>query len=357
MPMTAAPEHGIVDVARAAGVSTATVSRALRGLPNVTPATRERVLAAAAQLGYVVSPSASSLASGRTRTVGLLTPWVTRWFFANVIEGAERSLRERGFDALLSIFREDGAGSGLRFDPDSLRRRVDGVLVVGMPLRPAELAALEALGRPLVFVGPGAPGHVTVGIDDAGAAEAVTTHLLDLGHRTVAHLTGSPTDDAPTSPAVRRTEGWRSALRRAGVEPDEDVLQHVEPGSGLLQSEHFGTGGGRRSLHQLLDRRPDVTAVFAASDEIAMGALLAARERGLRVPDDLSVAGVDGHDLAGLLELTTVAQDALGQGADAARIVLRMAAGETVPGVSLHPTRLVVRRSTARPRTGPLPPA
>lgn len=341
-------EHGIVDVARAAGVSTATVSRALRGLPNVTEGTRARVLRAAAELGYVASPSASSLASGRTRTVGLLTPWVTRWFFANVIEGAERTLRGHGFDALLSIFRDD-QGSGLRFDPDALRRRVDGVLVVGMPLRPPELAALEALDRPLVFVGPGVPGHVTVGIDDAAAAATATAHLLRLGHRVVAHLTGSARDDAPTSPAVRRTVGWRTALADAGLAPDPDLLQHVDAESGLLGAGHFGLEGGRRSLHDLLDRRPDVTAVFAASDEIAMGALLAARQRGLRVPVDLSVAGVDGHELAELLGLTTVAQDALGQGAEAASLALRLAAGEAVPGESVHPTRLVVRTSTGPP--------
>ena len=342
-------EHGIVDVARAAGVSTATVSRALRGLPNVTEVTRQRVLQAASALGYVASPSAASLASGRTRTVGLLTPWVTRWFFSNVIEGAERTLRARGFDALLSMFRDDDA-SGLRFDPDALRRRVDGVLVVGMPLRRPELTALEALERPLVFVGPGARGHVTVGIDDVAAAWTVTEHLAGLGHRLIAHLTGSVRDDAPSSPAVRRTEGWHKALVAAGLDPDPGLLQHVDAESGLLQSGHFGLEGGRRSLHQLLDRRPDVTAVFAASDEIAMGVLVGARERGLRVPEDLSVAGVDGHELSGLLGLTTVVQDALAQGAEAAELMLRLAAGETVRGDWVHPTRLVVRATTAPPR-------
>ncbi|HEY0119304.1 MAG TPA: LacI family DNA-binding transcriptional regulator [Cellulomonas sp.] len=341
-------EHGIVDVARVAGVSTATVSRALRGLPNVTDDTRQRVLRAAADLGYVASPSAASLASGRTRTIGLLTPWVTRWFFSNVIEGAERRLRARDFDVLLSIFRDDDE-SGLRFDPDALRRRVDGVLVVGMPLRGPELAALEALERPLVFIGPGARGHVTVGIDDVAAARTATAHLVGLGHRRIAHLTGSVRDDAPSSPAVRRTEGWQLALADAGFEPDPGLLQHVDAESGLLHTGHFGLEGGRHSLHQLLDRRPDVTAVFAASDEIAMGVLLGARERRLRVPDDLSVAGVDGHELSGLLGLTTVVQDALAQGSEAAELVLRLAAGETVRGEWLHPTRLVVRGSTAAP--------
>ncbi|MCL2464486.1 MAG: LacI family transcriptional regulator [Micrococcales bacterium] len=347
-------EHDISDVARAAGVSTATVSRALRGLPNVSDATRRRVLSAVADLGYVASPSAASLASGRTRTVGLLTPWVTRWFFSNVIEGAERTLCAHGFDALLSIFREselDGAGSGLRFDPDALRRRVDGVLVVGMALREPEVAALEALDRPLVFVGPGQRGHVTVGIDDIAAARLATEHLARLGHRRIAHLTGSARDDAPASPAVRRTEGWLRALADLGLEPDPDLLQYVDSASGPLHSGHFGLEGGRRSLHQLMDRRPDVTAVFAASDELAMGAMVAAQERGLRVPDDLSVAGVDGHELSGLVGLTTVAQDARRQGAEAAELVLRLAAGETVLGERLHATRLVVRTSTAHPRS------
>lgn len=331
--------NGIVDVARAAGVSTATVSRALRGLPNVTAATRERVREAADALGYVPSPSASSLASGRTRTIGLMTPWVAHWFFANVIEGAERALRVEDFDALLYTFEIDREIRRLRVDPDVLRRRVDGVLVVGLPLETEEVEALEGLGYPLIFVGAGAPGRVTVGLDDVGTARRAVAHLADLGHRVIAHVTGEPDDTLPWSPAVRRADGWRREIRARGLAgPD-----------GLEVHGHFDVAGGRASMHALLDRRPDVTAVFAASDEMAMGAILALRDRGLRVPQDVSVIGVDGHDLAEHLGLTTMAQNAYEQGVTAASMLLEMITGSPVPQQVIFPTYLVERGSTAPP--------
>lgn len=337
--------HGIVDVARAAGVSTATVSRALRGLPNVTEATRERVRRAADELGYVPSPSASSLASGRTRTIGLISPWVARWFFANVIDGAERALRVEDFDALLYTFEVSRDVRRRRVDPDVLRRRVDGVLVVGMPLEADEVAALEDLGHPVVFVGAGAPGRVTVGVDDTDTARRAVAHLADLGHHVVAHLTGEPDDTLPWSPAVRRAAGWRDAVVARGLAGPEGLEVHG----------HFDVDGGRASMHALLDARPDVTAVFAASDEMAMGALLAVRDRGLRVPQDVSVIGVDGHEMAEHLGLTTMAQNAHEQGLTAASMLLEMITGAPVPREVVFPTVLVDRGSTAPPRAAALP--
>ena len=332
--------HGIEDVARAAGVSTATVSRALRGLPNVTEATRERVRRAASELGYVASPSAASLASGRTRTIGLLTPWVNHWFFANVIEGAERALRAEGFDALLYTFEVSRSGPRRRVDPGVLRRRVDGILVVGLPIDAAEVEALESLGHPLIFIGTGVPGHVTVRLDDEATARAATDHLLALGHTRNGHISGSPDDDAPWAPPADRRRGWRSALEAAGVPWSPDLEVHG----------HFDVAGGAESLRTLVGQCPGVTAVFAASDEMAMGAILAARELGLRVPEDLSVIGVDGHDLGELVGLTTMAQAAVDQGATAATLLLDMLTGTPVPHDVVYPTQLVVRGST-----GPAP--
>lgn len=329
--------HGIDDVARSAGVSTATVSRALRGLPNVAEATRRRVLQAAADLGYVPSPWAVSLASGRTRTIGLITPWVTHWFFANVIEGAERTLRTEGFDALLYTFDVVRGTQRLRFDPDVLRRRVDGVLVVGLPLEPDELAALELLGYPTIFIGAGAPGRVTVRLDDVATARTATRHLLDLGHRRIAHLSGEPDDTMAWSPAMQRSIGWRAEMTDHGLTDTAELELHG----------HFDMPGGRATARRLLREHPDVTAIFAASDEMAMGAILAARDVGLRVPEDLSVIGVDGHEMAEVAGLTTMAQDAMAQGAMAASMLLDLFTGTPVPTEVVFPTRLVVRGSTA----------
>jgi DNA-binding LacI/PurR family transcriptional regulator len=331
----------IDDVARAAGVSTATVSRALRGLPNVNQTTRDRVRAAANALGYVASPSAVSLASGRTRTIGLITPWINRWFFANVIEGAERTLRARGFDVLLYTFDVTRHSARPRVDADVLRRRVDGVLVVGLPLEQDEVEVLLALGHPLVCVGWGAFGQVTVRLDDRETALAATRHLIGLGHRRIGHITGSAEDIAPWSPPVDRRAGWREAMTQAGLEISPELEVHGD----------FNVKGGRASMRRLLADAPDVTAVFAASDEMAMGAILALRDAGLRVPQDVSVIGIDGHDLGELVGLTTMAQPAADQGAAAAQLVLDMIAGLTPPRELVYSTVLVERSSTAPPRT------
>ncbi|NTW40648.1 MAG: LacI family transcriptional regulator [Cellulomonadaceae bacterium] len=329
---------GIEDVARAAGVSTATVSRALRDLPNVNTATRDRVRTAAAALGYVASPSAASLASGRTRTIGLISPWVNRWFFGNVIEGAERALRRQGFDALLYTFDVKRLSERPRLDPDVLRRRVDGIIIVGLPLATDEVEALVGLGAPIVCIGWGAPGQVTVRLDDRATAYEATHYLIGLGHRRIAHLTGTPDDAHPWSPPVGRAAGWRHAMEEAGL--DADLQQHGD----------FSVEGARASMAALLERAPDLTAVFAASDEMAMGAMLGVRDAGLRVPQDVSVMGVDGHDLSEVVGLTTMAQAADEQGAAAARLVLEMIAGTSAPSEVVYPTTLVERTSTAPPR-------
>lgn len=328
-----------MDVARAAGVSTATVSRALRGLPNVTDETRARVLVAAAALGYVASPSAASLASGRTRTIGVLTPWVRRWYFAHVVDGAERALRESNFDALLYRFELSG-GERRRVDPSVLRRRVDGILVVGLPMGQSEVDDLAALGQPLIFVGSGPPGQLTVRLDDRRIGRQATEHLLALGHTRIAHIAGDYDSMSAWAPGVHRLEGWRAALRAAGLVPDESL---VVPGD-------FDLAKGRRCAERLLREHPDVTAVFAASDEMAMGLVLAARGCGVRVPDDLSVIGVDGHELGELIGLTTIVQDAAGQGEQAARLLLALIRGERPEIGPSSPGRLVVRTSTAPPR-------
>jgi DNA-binding LacI/PurR family transcriptional regulator len=328
--------HGIEDVARGAGVSTATVSRALRGLPNVAPATRERVLSVARQLGYVASPSAASLASGRTRTMGVLTPWISHWFFASVIEGAERTLRASDFDALLHTFEVFRGGPRRVVDAAVLRRRVDGLLVVGLPLADDEIADLAGLGVPLVFVGSGPPGRVLVRLDDRLAARTATEHLLELGHTRIAHLTGDPGDVLPWSPAEQRVVGWREAMAAAGLPSPKELEVHG----------YFDVPGAREAATTLLRSRPDVTAVFASSDEMAMGVVLAAADLGLRVPQDLSVIGIDGHDLGDLIGLTTVAQDAVEQGVRAATMLLDLVAGGAVPLVTTFPTRLLIRRTT-----------
>jgi DNA-binding LacI/PurR family transcriptional regulator len=331
----------IDEVAKAAGVSTATVSRALRGLPSVKPATTAAVLAAAAQLGYVPSPSASALASGRTRTVGLVAPAISRWFFATTLEGAEHALRAANYDALLYSL-PDTQLPRKTFEAEVLARRVDAVVVASMFFSQDEVAQLRQLNVPAIFISVRQPDFPHVGIDDEAAATTAVQHLFDLGHRVIGHVSGSAEDRNPAAPTMRRRNGWRAALRTHGLSAAQDLDAPAD-----MTAE-----GGYQATNALLDRRPDVTAVFAASDETAMGAIHALRRRGLEPGRDISVIGLDGHNLGQVLGLTTVSQPAYQQGFEAARLLLAAADGAPLPEQTVFPTELVARTST-----GPAPTA
>lgn len=181
---------GIKDVAERAGLSVATVSRALSGKGNVSPSSRERARSAAAELGFVLSYHASSLASGRTHNVGLVVPSVHRWFFSAVIEGASAALLEAGYDLTLYNIGENPAHRQSVFNDFLLRKRVDAVIAVSLELSEDEIQQLHAVHRPIVGIGGPLPGASTIRIDDAGIALKATNHLLGLGHTKIAHITG-----------------------------------------------------------------------------------------------------------------------------------------------------------------------
>ena len=335
----------IHDVARFAGVSTATVSRALRGVDRVSAGTRDRVLAAALRLDYTASPTATSLATGRTGVVGVLAPFLSRWFFAHALDGVEHTLRTHGLHLLLLNVGSRPSTEPLLLDEVRLRKRVDAVLVVSCDLGVPEVAMLTALRVPVATVGVDVDPWDLVGVDDAAAGDAAMTHLLTLGHRRLAYVGGDVEQDVHVATAVQRLEGVRRALRRAGVDPDcvQDLVGDWTIAGGLA------VGG------QLLDQPTPPTAVLAASDEMAIGVLMAARQRGVRVPQELSVMGVDDHELAWTHDLTTVAQPVEALGTAAAQLVVdALATGAPGPGrprrVVTLATSLVVRGST-----GPVP--
>ena len=330
---------GIKDVAREVEMSTATVSRALRGLPGVSDQTRSRVMEAARRLGYVPSPSAAGLASGQTRTVAVIVPWVTRWFFAAVVQGAEEVLRERGYDLLLYNLAGDESARHRVFETGLLTKRVDAVLVLSLKPSPDELARLDELGRPVTIVGADVPGWATVRIDDEQAARCATEHLAGLGHRRIGYVGGATEGVLDFTAPTARLAGYRAALLAAGLPPDP----------ALEVDGDFTVSGGSRASRELLGRADRPTAVFAASDEMAFGVLRTASDLGLRVPEDLSVVGIDDHEMAEIFDLTTVAQPAYDQGRLAARQVLAALAGKWVPEQVVLPTRIVVRLTTAAP--------
>ena len=331
----------IDEVARLAGVSTATVSRALSGRGHVSDPTRARVESAAKSLGYVVSSSASSLASGRTRNIGVLVPFLDRWFFSTVLSGIASALMRRGYDITLYTLTADRDAAAQRLrdlpappagrrghrDLDRARRGRDRAPARTRPAgdrdRRPEPAAVDA--------------HAST---TSRVARLATEHLIALGHRDIAHIGASPEFDIDFHIPTHRRQGFEQALADAGI-PARPAL--YEPAD-------FTIEGGFRAAKQLLGRpgaRP--TAIFAASDEMAIGALLAARELGYRVPEDLSVVGIDGHELGEFFRLTTVDQFPLGQGERAADAILDELEARVPPPRAKSPAHLPYELIVAAP--------
>ncbi len=337
---------GINEVARLAGVSTATVSRALSGNGHVSEATRERVHAAALELEYVVSSNASSLATGRTKNVGVVIPFLNRWYYGAVLEGAESALLSHGYD--LTLYNLGGSGDERRsvFEHFLLRKRVDAVIAIALELTESEVGRLHDLGKPIVGVGGSIQGVRTLSIDDPAVAQLATDHLISLGHTVIAHIGGDSASEMDFHVPTKRREGYIASLAAAGIEADPD----------LFQAGDFTLQGGYAAAKQLLGsprKRP--TAIFAASDEMAIGAILAARDLGLNVPNDVSVIGVDDHELSEFFGLSTIAQFPALQGRMAVDLVMdQLHPGHRASGTNTPlPFELIVRASTSRPRTTP----
>jgi LacI family repressor for deo operon, udp, cdd, tsx, nupC, and nupG len=337
---------GIEEVARRAGVSSATVSRALSGRGHVSAATRERVREAADELGYVVSSSASALATGRMRNVGVVIPFLNRWFYGAVLEGAESALLAQGYD--LTLYNLGGGAEERRsvFEHFLLRKRVDAVIAVSLELTEGEVQRLHDLRKPMVGVGGPLPGVRTLSIDDIAVSRLATEHLIALGHRRIAHIGGDRDVDMDFHLPTNRRIGYQDALAAAGI-PSDPALFHAGD---------FTMQGGYAAAKQLLGAPHDrPTAIFAASDEMAIGAILAARDLGLDVPRDVSIVGVDDHDLAAFFGLTTVAQYPMLRGRMAVDVLMAELHPAHPQPDSLNtplPFDLVVRSSTARPDPG-----
>lgn len=333
----------MTDVARRSGVSIASVSRALRGGPGVSPATRERILSAARELSYVVSPEASRLSGGPTGRLGVIVPRIDAWFYSTILAGIADELDTLGVDLVLCTL-PDAAARHHFFEALPLRRKVDAAVVVSLPLSAREHTRLERLGVPTVFVG----GHRTgdhrpwVGIDDERAARQAVGHLLTIGHTDIAMIQAADDADIPWATDQARIRGFHRQLADAGV-TDPTVV-----------TVKWSIDGGSRGMEMLLSQDRLPTAVFCHSDEIALGALRTLRRAGISVPQHISVIGVDDHPAADISDLTTVAQPVRAQGRLAARAVLdRLGTDErpeTAPPVTTLATRLVVRGSTAPPR-------
>ncbi|APX01857.1 LacI family DNA-binding transcriptional regulator [Arthrobacter sp. QXT-31] len=324
------------DVARLAGVSHQTVSRVLNMHPNVSARTRKRVERAIAELGYRRNTAARSLVTRRSQAIGVLAAGTAHYGPANTLLGVQHAARNEGYAVSMASLSEVTPAAIRAALEHFLLQSVDGIVVI-VP-HETMLASLRAItvSVPLVAVGFGADERLTVAAVNqrAGAALAVQ-HLVNLGHIAIAHISG-PQD---WMDAAARTEGWRRALEQAGL-PE-----------GVLIPGDWSAGSGYRAGLEL-SAVPNMTAVFAANDQMALGALRAFREAGLRVPEDISVVGFDDQPEAGYFvpPLTTVNQGFTELGARCISMLLSDLENGPSGAASVLNPRLVVRGSTAAPR-------
>ncbi|MFI6574808.1 LacI family DNA-binding transcriptional regulator [Nocardiopsis sp. NPDC050513] len=329
----------MADVARLAGVSHQTVSRVVNGHRNVRTETVVRVRAAIDALGYRRNATARALVTRRTRLLGVLTPPTPAQ--PRTLAAVERAARGAGY--FLSVVGLDGHS---REDTAAAVATLADQAVEGCVVLTPRRSVAEALGdpaapRPLVVVGGGAgPGLPTVDADQEGGARAATRHLLDLGHRTVHHIAGPP----GWLEGEARARGWRRALREAGAPVPEPLGGDGTPRSGYERGLRLAGAG------------EPVTAVFAANDAMALGLLRALRERGIAVPERVSVVGFDDVPEAAYLAppLTTVGYDADRLGRASLEVLLAELAGGGV-GSGPPPRVVVPARLSVRDSTGPAP--
>jgi DNA-binding LacI/PurR family transcriptional regulator len=335
----------IRDVARHAGVSVATASRALNGNAVVNPLTRDRILSVMAELGFAPSPAARRLSLGRTLTVGVVVSFLTRPQAAERLRGVDAVLTDSEFDLVIynveTVSKRDHYLATLGHS-----QRVDGLLVMSLP--PTEEVG-AGLGRgpvPVVFIDVHTPSVENVprvvGDDLAGGALAAR-HLLELGHRSIGFIGDSTRDPFGFTSSRDREIGLRDGLVKAGIVIPPDWVGHGA----------HGRYEARDLARAMLAGSPRPTAIFAASDTQALGVIAAARELGIQVPEDLSVIGYDDIEAADYVGLTTVRQQLFASGRRGAEILLSeiRERSETPPVVHLSP-ELVTRATTARSKEG-----
>jgi DNA-binding LacI/PurR family transcriptional regulator len=326
----------MADVARLAGVSHQTVSRVINGSTQLRPATRQRVLEAIERLGYRPNTAARALVRGRSGVIGIIATAAVEFGPASIHRTVEQAARDAGYLAS-SVNLADMTREALERAVEHLMTvGVEGIVMIAGHDSALEIVRAQRSGLPFVVVeGDLSKDALTVGVDQVHGARLATEHLLGLGHREIIHVSG-PLD---WTEARARVEGWRAAMRDAGVRPAEPVLGDWSARSG------FAAG---RAVCQM----PEVTAVFAANDQMAMGVLRALHEGGRSVPDDLSVVGFDDVPEAEYLipPLTTIRQDFPAVGRRAIEAIRTALAGRGPTTSPLLTPTLVVRASTARPR-------
>jgi LacI family transcriptional regulator len=330
----------IRDVARAAGVSTMTVSRVINSSGYTSLETRARVKHAIAELGYVPNAVARHLRSKQTMTIALVLSDITNPFFTTIARGVEDVAGPRGFGVMFCNT-DESETEEMSYLGMLIQRQVDGVLLVPAGNSTAPFRLLRAQKVPVVVIDRRVPsrGVDQVRCDSVAGAHVLARHLTDLGHRRIAMLSGRRT----ISTAVDRVAGYQRALREVGADLDPQLVRYGG----------YGLAGGYKMAQEVLASTPRPTALLAANNFIAFGALRALREVGLRVPDDMSLVCFDDLPEEWLIDpfLTVVDQPAYEMGRQAAELLFeRLEPGiHTAARSIIMPGKFIVRRSTAKP--------
>jgi DNA-binding LacI/PurR family transcriptional regulator len=330
---------GIVEIAKKAGVSPATVSRALRGIQHVNEKTRKKIVDAARDLDYPVRPDLLPRGQNeKTNTIGVIAPFISRWYFSQSISGVEQALREAGLDLLLYNFAQVDARERVMMQK-KLVDKVDGLIVISLPPSEKEFERLLNLGIPVSLLGVDSELCSSVSIDDVLGGRIATQHLVDMGHRDIAIMTGQKESVFDFRVANQRLQGFMEVLQANDLE--------FNPRNELYSD--FTSTTSEIAMEEFLTRKKLPTAIFCESDEMAFGVYQALRKKGMRVPEDISIVGYDGHDFGVTLGLTTVAQPVrfLGQLA-ASQVMALIEKPESVVRQMVVPTELVQRQSVLK---------
>jgi LacI family transcriptional regulator len=330
------------DIACDLGVSVVTVSKVLRNHSDISAETRKRVLKRMKELNYQPNPAARALVSGRTNLIGLIVPDLVHPFFAQVAKGISAKLRSLDYSLIISSSEDNAALEGREIN-QMLARRVDALILATTQASAENLRKIDDYGMPWVLLDRKVEGLKAsfVGVDDVMAGRIATAHLLEIGCKVVAHIAGSN-----VSTSLDRQQGYSATMAEKGPTLPAEYI--VSSGHG----DDSGDEAGFAAMKRLLELKPRPDGVFCCNDPIAMGAMRAILEAGLRIPQDIAVVGCGNVRYADFLRvpLTTVDQDSDSLGTSAAKLALSLIKrkGAAAPKSVLLPVNLVVRASSQR---------
>jgi LacI family transcriptional regulator len=328
--------YTIKDVAKKANVSIATVSRVLNNQGGYSPATKEKVLSAIRELGYQPNALARGLINKRTETIGILFPELSNMFTAKIFRGVENVVHERGASVIVCNTASNGERT-MKYLQLLHEKRIDGIIFVSEVLKKEYYEAVSSMNIPVILVATETYHYQLpyVKVNDRHAAYTAVEYLINKGHRKIGMISGNKHDPIAGQP---RIEGYREALMSNNIPVNENYI---------VSAKGFSFKDGFENLPRLLHAAPDITAIFAASDEMAMGIISAAYNLGIKIPDDLSVIGYDNLPLGemSIPPLTTVEQPLEEMGEMAANMLFTMMETGKIMESRIMPHKIIERAS------------